>query len=313
MSGPANRFTLGALLAVVLVVCLLAAFGIGAVVGEYRPHLARPFSNWAFPLVLLLREPECNVDDVTRCGLSHADREAVSCAPFTTANPRHAVLLAFGQSNSSNYGETRYSAGNKVANFNLHDGKCYRAEDPLLGADGTGGSVWGRLGDELVASGAFDQVLVVSFGIGATTLGEWTTGGRLHPRVEYAARQLAAANIEATHVLWHQGEDDVRKGTSSEDYIAMFAALVASLRGYGIEAPVFPAVATICEDLGSDTLRAAQRALPRRINGVYPGADTDSLSDMSDRHDFCHFSDQGMARHAGLWQSSILAYESGGG
>jgi hypothetical protein len=233
----------------------------------------------------------------------------VPCKPFTAPNPRHAILLTFGQSNSANFGETRYSAGDGVVNFNLHDGRCYRTEDPLFGADGDGGSVWGRLGDRLVASGAFDRVLVVPFGIGGTALREWTTGGRLHPRVAYAARQLQLAHIEPTHVLWHQGEDDARDKTSYEDYISMFSALVGALRSYGVDAPVFPAVASICKNLGSDEIRSAQRALPRLLEGVYPGPDTDSLSDMRDRYDFCHFSERGLERHAALWEASIMAFE----
>jgi len=304
-----RRVLLTALLAVVLAACAIVAFSIGAVVGEFRPHLAKPWSDWALTLLLPLKQAYCDVEDVTQCGVAEADRTVVSCAPFTTPNPRHAVLLTFGQSNSANFGDTRYTAGDAVANFNLHDGRCYRALDPLFGADGDGGSVWGRLGDRLIASGTFDRVLVVPFGIGGTGLREWTTGGRLHPRVENAARQLQRAQIQPTHVLWHQGEDDALNKTSTEDYITMFAALVDALRAYGIDAPVFPAVASICKHMGSDEIRNAQRALPLRLTGVYPGADTDTLTDMRDRYDFCHFSDRGLDRHAALWEASILDYE----
>ena len=44
------------------------------------------------------------------------------------------------------------------------------AQTPLFGADGDGGSVWGRLGDQLVASGAFDRMGIITFGIGGTSL-----------------------------------------------------------------------------------------------------------------------------------------------
>ena len=171
------------------------------------------------------------------------------------------------------------------------------------------GSVWGRLGAQLIESDAFDRVLILPFGIGGTPLRDWTTGGRLHPRVVNAAQQLKLAGIEPTHVLWHQGENDARDGTSSDEYIQMFAELVSALRDYGVDAPVFPAVASICKDHGSDTIRSAQRALAEQIPGVYPGPDTDSLSDMKDRHDFCHFSDTGLQAHAELWKEVILVFE----
>ncbi len=313
--GPTlNRLTrllLSTLLIALLAMCILMAFGMGAVVGKYRPALVKPFSDWALAMVLPLRHAYCDVDDVTSCGVSKADRLAVSCSPFTTRNPRNAILFTFGQSNSANFGETRYTATQNVLNFNIHDGKCYPSADPLFGADGDGGSVWGRLGDQLVASGAFDRVLIIPFGIGGTSLREWTTGGRLHPRVQYAAQQLQLAGIAPTHVLWHQGEDDARAGTSSSDYINMFTALVKALRDYGITAPVFPAVASICDSLGSDAIRSAQRALPEHIAGVHAGPDTDSLSDMRDRFDYCHFSDRGLQAHAELWKEVILSFERG--
>ncbi len=306
-----HRQLLITLVIVVLAICMLMAFGLGAVVGKYRPALAKPYSDWALALVLPLRQVKCDVDDVTRCGVAKADRPAVSCTPFTASNPRNAILFTFGQSNSANFGETRYTATQNVVNFNIHDGKCYPSTDPLLGADGDGGSVWGRLGDQLIASGAFEGVLIIPIGIGGTALHEWTTGGRLHPRVKYAAQQLNRAGIVPTHVLWHQGEDDARAGTASSDYIRMFAALVQALRDYGINAPVFPAIASICDDLGSDTIRSAQRALPEHIAGVHPGADTDSLSDMRDRFDYCHFSERGLQAHAQRWKEVILSFEQG--
>lgn len=309
MSGPVYRLLCTILLAASLMVCILAAFGLGAVIGQYRPGLAKPFSDWAFKAIIPLKQVYCDVEDVTQCGVAQADRPEVSCASFTNPNPRHAILLTFGQSNSANFGESRYNAGEAVTNFSLHDGKCYRTEDPLFGADGNGGSPWGRLGDRLIESGAFDRVLVVPFGIGGTTLREWTTGGRLHPRVEHAARELQQAGITPTHVLWHQGEDDARYRTPKKAYITMFTAMVDALRSYGVNAPVFPAVASICRDQGSDSIRAAQRDLPRSIAGVYPGADTDTLSDMNDRHDLCHFSEQGLDRHALLWEEVILEFE----
>jgi hypothetical protein len=81
--------------------------------------------------------------------------------------------------------------------------------------------------------------------------------------------------------------------------------------GIGITAPVFPAVASICNDLGSDAIRSAQRALPEHIGRVHPGPDTDALSDMRDRFDYCHFSERGLQAHAALWKEVILSFARG--
>ena len=49
------------------------------------------------------------------------------------------VALTFGQANSANLGESPKTAQGEV--FNFYDGKIYRAEDPLIGTTGDGGSV----------------------------------------------------------------------------------------------------------------------------------------------------------------------------
>ncbi len=168
---------ISSLLLVALTIGIAMTFGLGAVVGKYRPHLAQPFSDWALALVLPLQQAYCDVEDVTACGVDDTSRKRVPCDEFQTANPRHAVLMTFGQSNSANFGQTRYIASSRVANFNIHDGYCYVSEDPLMGADGSGGAVWGLLADQLVESGVYDRVLIAPFGIGGTSLAEWTTGG----------------------------------------------------------------------------------------------------------------------------------------
>src|SRR6185295_9871056 len=63
---------------------------------------------------------------------------------------RTMVALVFGQSNAANAGETAGSAHQGV--FELYGGRLYRARDPLLGAEGDGGSVWLRLGEKAVTS-----------------------------------------------------------------------------------------------------------------------------------------------------------------
>src|SRR5690606_17620984 len=50
-------------------------------------------------------------------------RQEVSC---WSIDPDAAVLLAMGQSNAANYGETRYHPVRLVFNYNWVDGKCYR-------------------------------------------------------------------------------------------------------------------------------------------------------------------------------------------
>lgn len=67
------------------------------------------------------------------------------------------VILALGQSNSANYGETRYRPKHEA--YSYFRGILYGAADPMFGADGLKGSVWTRLADMLVESGMCDRVV----------------------------------------------------------------------------------------------------------------------------------------------------------
>ncbi len=293
-----------------LVGALGMAFGFGHAAGRFRPDVGKVWGDRAMAIVV----PWigfCDEADRTTCGVRDvSDRRPVSCEPFAAAaDARRAVLFAFGQSNSANFGATTHVSRDGVVNFNPHDGACYHAQDPLLGANGAGGSPWTRLGDQLLETGAFDRVLIVSFGIGGTPISRWVPGGDLHVRVEHAAAQLREAGIQPTHVLWHQGEADVGRRTPGSDYERMFGELLGSIRELGIEAPVYPAVATLCMNEGSDEIRSAQRNLPERFDGVRPGPDTDRLDRIRHRHDDCHFSAAGLEEHAALWAAALLGDE----
>jgi len=296
---------------------LVLMFGAGALVGNYAPHLAEWPMRKAVNIINLFTggyQP-CGGQEALKCGYRDTtDREEVNCIDYS--GDRTAVLMTFGQSNSANAGRDRYLPTRDVANFNIHDGRCYRAEDPLLGPDAQGGSVWGVLGDKLVTRGDYDRVLVIPFGIGGSAISQWQEGAYLHPILTTAAQAVTQAGITPTHVLWHQGESDAGRGTSTEDYTVMFKALLDKLREYGIDAPVYPAIATFCEishfepdpayAAGRQSVRAAQVALAR-LDGVRPGPDTDTIQGLAYRHDNCHFSAKGMQVHAELWYQALTA------
>jgi len=300
-----RKWLLRLVLLVLWGVSLVYAFGLGGLAGMYQPQAVQGAASLASGLAIMLMPRPCAAGDVADCGFADTrDRQQVDCAPFREASTRRAVLLAFGQSNSANAGRDRYMARHDVVNFNPHDGNCYRAQDPLLGPDGEGGAVWGVLGDMLIESGVYDSVLIVPFGIGGTSIMRWAPEGDLHPRVAHTAAQLRAAGIRPTHVLWHQGEADAQSLAGSA-YTMLFGQLLTALRGYGIDAPVYPAVATRCGDDGDAGLRAAQAALPEAFAGVRRGADTDQLTGPAYRYDDCHFHAAGMRAHAGLWLRAL--------
>lgn len=287
---------------------IVFVYGLGALVGQHKPEKAEYSSALALSVISILpSQKSCSEGDRTECGFNDTShRQEVSCTPFSTSKSRQAVIFAFGQSNSANMGEVPHiPLNNNIVNFNPHDGKCYKAEDPLLGPNGNKGSVWAVMADQLIQQDIYDSVLITSIGIGGTEISRWTTGGDLNVRIKHAAKQLLKKNIKPTHVFWHQGSADAAINTSKKDYISMFTAMTSSLREYGIDAPIYPAIATICGNIESEAIRNAQKTLPSRIENVYLGPNSDSLTDSIYRHDSCHFSQKGMRVHAQLWVNAI--------
>jgi len=211
------------------------------------------------------------------------------------------VAVVFGQSNSANYGETPYKPRRPV--YNSYQGKLYKAEDPLLGADGVGGSVWTRLGDELIDKGYYDAVVFAPLGVGQTEIARWTLGGDLHPRVLDAIRDLKQHQLSVTHLLWHQGESDAGK-TAKESYKRMFNEMVSSIRRQGVNAPIYVAVASRGSiPRGDKQIQEAQQELVDTSRRIYAGPNTDQLG--NNRFDGVHFSDEGLDKAAQLWLDKV--------
>lgn len=228
-------------------------------------------------------------------------RVTVDC---TTPMPDF-IALTFGQSNAANSVQGRHAARDGVLWF--YSGHCYAAADPLPGATGTGGSVWSRLGDRLLDSGRYRRVLFAGIAENGSDLDRWMPGGDLHARLLDALAALRAAGLEPTHLLWHQGEQDMRLDTAPARYRDGFRALVDALRAQGISAPVFVARASYCSGKDSPRLRAAQQELVDITRGIYAGPDTDTLRGPAWRRDDCHFNAAGAERHAELWRDALLA------
>jgi len=219
------------------------------------------------------------------------------------------VLLAFGQSNIANNGETRYKPKNNV--YNYYNKKCYKAKEPLLGATGKGGNPCSRLGDMIVKNNLYKNVLLVPLGVGGSSIKRWaTSGSRINSLLIKTITELQESGFTITHILWHQGETDREMGTKKEDYKRMFLSIVNDIRNLGVEAPIYVAIATRYGNRISKDVQEAQLELGNMHNfGLYRGANTDILKSTNPgpyryppyRFDGAHFSDIGLTKHAELW------------
>jgi lysophospholipase L1-like esterase len=213
--------------------------------------------------------------------------------------PRPIVLLALGQSNAGNHGQSR---GGSAHGSVWVDGRCYAIRDPLPGGTGSGGSLWSRLAVEL----ANDDLTLIVLGVDATSVSDWTGGNAVRRRLDALLQALQRDGVRVSAVLWQQGESDARTGTTRDIYAERFTALVQNLRQHAVAAPIIAARSTRCRNDGSADVRDAIADVARREPGVHVGPDFDAL-DASLRSDGCHFSTSGLARGAALWHDALSA------
>jgi hypothetical protein len=281
------------------VVALLAA----ALVGYSWGVVSYKWDLFPIPLLRPFKE-YLTEDRVNTHGFQDTrGREEVACSSLAGSDT--AVFVTLGQSNSANHGQSRFSPTGAVFNYNFFDGHCYRARDPLLGATGSGGSVWSRLGELLVTRGIHKTVVVAPIGINASLIARWVPGGDLHWRYRDTVAGLRALGLEPTHILWHQGEADAMAGTDGARYRRFLHDLIAGVRAVATTTPMFIAVASMCHNSGSEPIRRAQQNAVRAFPNVFAGPDSDSLDSLRLRYDGCHFSDDGLAMHAGLWLDAL--------
>lgn len=226
--------------------------------------------------------------------------------------PDTAVVLAIGQSNIANQAENRIISHYSREVVNFFEGKCYRAESPLLGATAEEGEFLTLLGDRLVDDGAYRNVVIVTSAVGASEIARWRKGGELNGLMLHALTGLLPG-YRVTQMLWVQGEADYAIGTAPALYTDDFHSLLGTLSAGGVTAPVFIAIATRCVSSWKpdNPIAAAQRALVDNRH-VFLGADTDALVGTADRRpDGCHFGGRGQVKAADAFVSAIEKVRAG--
>ena len=270
-----------------LLVSLIFTFGYGVGVGTYK---------W-FPYDLIKQVKFLasgkflqEVDALGR--LVHSSKHTeVNCPE---QNERVGVLVAFGQSNSANHAEYKFSSDELNGVFNYFNGSCYLAQSPLLGATGGAGEWITLTSKKLIEEDVYDKVIVVSSGIGGSPIERWADGNDLNSMLVEVLQSLRN-DYRVTDMIWHQGESD-RVNTHTEVYETYFMSMMDSIRDAGINAPIFMSIASICGEEGSwaypNRVSNAQTRLVD-VDGVELGVNTDELVPIQLRYDNCHFAKAG--------------------
>ena len=220
-----------------------------------------------------------------------SSREVIKC-PDKRENL--GVLVSFGQSNSANSAEYLVKSEEVPDVINWYKGKCYQAKSPLLGATNIYGEWISLVGQKLVNKKVYDKVLIMSIGVGGSSIIAWQKGGVVYDRFVNRLTQLKKS-YKITEMLWHQGETDVY-WMGKDQYIKSFLSMENSIRDIGIDAPIFISIATYCwgnPDTFPNVIAEAQNEIPKIIKNTFQGVNTDKLLKPEHRHDNCHFNEAG--------------------
>ncbi|MGI4021105.1 MAG: sialate O-acetylesterase [Janthinobacterium lividum] len=218
------------------------------------------------------------------------------------------IILAFGQSNSADYGKGIYNCKNEV--YNYYKGDLYRAKEPLLGADGSGSSVWTRVADMVIDSGLYKKVIIIPCGIGQTSVQCWSDGD-CRKTLEETLDYLKKDNISLTHIFWDQGETDNVDKTTKDEYKQRLKNVISIVRKKGFSADFYCSLTSYVpfnnnNPLGiNKAILGAQQETIKEVQHVKEGPNTDLLNLAYDRFDYLHFTEHGLDKLAYEWYKKI--------
>ena len=203
------------------------------------------------------------------------------------------VLVTFGQSNSANSASYLVDSSEVPDVINWYEGQCYEAKSPLLGATGKNGEWISLTAQHLVKNKTYDKVIVLSLGVGGSSVAAWAEGSELNSRLLNALNDLQK-NYKVTDIVWHQGETDLMWGVGKKQYYKTFTNIESSIRKIGIKAPIFLSIASYCKGgIYPNEITRSQIKIVETIDNVVLGINTDELLDSNMRYDDCHFNKNG--------------------
>lgn len=219
------------------------------------------------------------------------------------------VVAVGGDSMSTGLGPSAVTPSNTlVQNFNSADGAIYDYVDPPVGAGrfGTGafdGTISAYLGDALRTAGA-SRVIMVPFGVPATTLAQWADPDFLGTHTIATMRRLSSVGLSPDAVVFIAGPNDTNGGTSQASCTASLSAIIAMLRANGVPKPK-PILICPCSTFAGaagPNPRAAQAAVIDVPNNVHAGPDSDTFAFQADN---THHSDAGLSAFAAAIQTTL--------
>lgn len=238
------------------------------------------------------------------------------------------IFITAGQSNSANFGGPAFDPlDDRVSAVTLTDDPqvlppWVKGSDPQPFADGPGGSVWSRLGEQLTSELDI-PVAFLSLGVGSAPISFWTSpspnyDNRLKEGIQYFPPNGFRA------FLWHQGERDSSDGKSKGFYVDKLQSIIAQSRidaGWDIPWYVAEAAYQSATAFGNrEVITAAQRDVAHADPLTFLGPRTEDFhwenASGGKLLDGVHLNGAGFDDHATQWReilggSGVLMLENG--
>ncbi len=116
------------------------------------------------------------------------------------------VIIVAGQSNVAN---TVSSLSKNSTNiYNFYDSILYLAQDPLLGATGKQGSLWIKVGEQLLAKTEYNEVVIINIARSNSSISDWANEGKFSNLIAQALNSAIQLGLKPDVLLWGQGERD---------------------------------------------------------------------------------------------------------
>ncbi|MDH4391459.1 MAG: sialate O-acetylesterase [Aquabacterium sp.] len=217
------------------------------------------------------------------------------------------VFIIAGQSNSANWGSAAQTPGDdRVSALAAAYSGWQWARDPQPHANGGRGSPWPAFGTRFAADTGL-PVAVVAVGVGGTVVAQWQPTASLYPRLKSAIQALGQRGFRA--VLWHQGETDAYRCTSTDAYVALLNTLIKASRDeagwpvpWGVAtASQLPSATAVCKQ----AIDAAQAQVVANTPGVFAGPNTNGYFAAGLTWDRVHFNAEGLTTHGQAWVQAL--------
>jgi hypothetical protein len=250
-----------------------------------------------------------------------------------TFDAQTAKVFVWGQSHAANAGRGRFTAVSPKT-WVYNNGLYYPCSDPIIGAEGTDGSVWSRFADAAIGrtynGSPVTRVVIGNCASGSTSINDWAPGGSKHSRLRLHLTDFMHNVGLPTHLCFSQGGTDVGQMTLLQWHNQWLAMLKDVRDNLGCNSKIFTSIEAsgnlrtaddpadkdvinrtpdsyIFLEKGRSTIRAAQASVQNLNASVGAGPNLDQIDwRLRAYGDGLHFGELGLTAAGHAWAEALF-------